>query len=132
MAWEVLKVLRRNKLFLKAEKCEFKVLETEYLRVIISEGSIWMDPVKIKGILNWPVPQKKQELQSLLGFTNFYRQFIKGYSKLSNHDPADGASTLAIGDSARECLPSAKETDGQGCSISNTNRARQIPRGSRL
>ncbi len=37
---EVLQVLRKNKLFLKAEKCEFEVLETEYLGVIISKGSI--------------------------------------------------------------------------------------------
>ncbi len=69
---EVLKTLRKHKLFLKAEKCEFEVLETEYLGVIISKGSIHMDPVKIKGILDWPVPTKK-ELQSFLGFTNFYR-----------------------------------------------------------
>ncbi len=36
---EVLKILRQNKLFLKAEKCEFETLETEYLGVIISEGA---------------------------------------------------------------------------------------------
>ncbi len=70
---EVLKVLRKNKLFLKAEKCKFKVLETEYLGIIISEGSTCMDPVKVKGITEWPVPTKKQQLQSFLGFTNFYQ-----------------------------------------------------------
>ncbi len=79
---EVLRILQKNKLFLKAEKCEFKTLETEYLGVIISEGSICMDPVKIAGIAKWPVPTKKQQLQSFLGFTNFYRHFIKGYSKV--------------------------------------------------
>ncbi len=79
---EVLKVLQKNKLFLKVEKCEFETLETEYLRVIISEGSIRMDPVKIARIAEWPVPAKKQQLQSFLGFTNFYQCFIKGYSKV--------------------------------------------------
>ncbi len=79
---EVLKTLRKHKLFLNAEKCEFEVLETEYLGVIISKGSIRMDPIKIKGILDWPVPTKKKELQSFLGFTNFYRRFIKNYSKI--------------------------------------------------
>ncbi len=69
---EVLKILRKHKLFLKAEKCEFEVLETEYLGVIISEGSIRMDLVKIRGILDWLVLTKKKELQSFLGFTNFY------------------------------------------------------------
>ncbi len=79
---EVLKVLQKNKLFLKAEKCKFETLETEYLGVIISEGSIHMDPVKIQGIAEWPVPMKKQQLQLFLGFTNFYRCFIRGYSKV--------------------------------------------------
>ncbi len=41
-----------------------------------------MDPVKIAGIVEWPVPAKKQQLQSFLGFTNFYWHFIKGYSKV--------------------------------------------------
>ncbi len=84
--WEivrhVLQCLRENKLFLKAEKCEFEVLETEYLGVIISENSIRMDPVKIAGIAEWLMPTKKRELQLFLGFTNFYRKFIKNYSKV--------------------------------------------------
>ncbi len=79
---KVLKVLWKNKLFLKAEKCEFDTLETKYLGVIISEGSIQMDPVKIQGIAEWPIPAKKQQLQLFLGFTNFYWQFIKEYSKV--------------------------------------------------
>ncbi len=78
----VLQRLRENKLFLKAEKCEFEVLETEYLGVIISENSVRMDPVKIAGIAEWPTPTKKRELQSFLGFTNFYRKFIKNYLKV--------------------------------------------------
>ncbi|SJL14246.1 uncharacterized protein ARMOST_17702 [Armillaria ostoyae] len=68
----VLELLRKHKLFLKAKKCEFEVLETEYLGVIISEGSICMDPIKLAGITEWPVPTKKKELQSFLGFANFY------------------------------------------------------------
>ncbi|SJL13289.1 uncharacterized protein ARMOST_16729 [Armillaria ostoyae] len=78
----VLQRLRENKLFLKAEKCEFEVLETEYLGVIISEGQVRMDPVKLAGIAEWPTPTKKKELQSFLRFTNFYRKFIKNYSKV--------------------------------------------------
>ncbi|SJL16483.1 uncharacterized protein ARMOST_20009 [Armillaria ostoyae] len=58
----VLQRLQENKLFLKAKKCEFEVLETEYLRVIISEGQVCMDPVKLAGIAEWPTPTKKKEL----------------------------------------------------------------------
>ncbi len=41
-----------------------------------------MDPVKITSIAEWPMPHQKKELQSFLGFTNFYQKFIKMYSKV--------------------------------------------------
>ncbi len=82
ITWEVLKVLRKHKLFFKAEKCKFEVLETKYLGIIISKGSIHMDPIEVKEIMEWPTPVKKKELQSFLGFTNFYCCFIKNYSKI--------------------------------------------------
>ena len=39
-----------------------------------------MDPVKVVGIADWPVPQNKKEVQSFLGFTNFYWWFIQDFS----------------------------------------------------
>lgn len=54
----------------------------EYLGVIISKNSICMDPIKIAGIAEWLMPRRKKELQSFLGFMNFYRKFIKMYSKV--------------------------------------------------
>ncbi|SJL06860.1 uncharacterized protein ARMOST_10202 [Armillaria ostoyae] len=50
--------------------------------MIISEGQVRMDPIKLAGIAEWPMPMKKKELQSFLGFTNFYCKFIKNYSKV--------------------------------------------------
>ena len=79
----VLQILRANKLFLKPEKCEFEKPETEYLGVIVGRGQVRMDPVKVKGISEWPVPKTQRELQSFLGFTNFYRRFIKGYGEIA-------------------------------------------------
>ena len=40
-----------------------------------------MDPVKIAGVQEWPAPTNKKEVQSFLGFTNFYHQFIKDFSE---------------------------------------------------
>jgi hypothetical protein len=42
-----------------------------------------MDPVKITRVAEWPTPGSKKEVQSFLGFTNFYRCFIKGFSDLA-------------------------------------------------
>jgi Reverse transcriptase (RNA-dependent DNA polymerase) len=77
----VMEILREHKLYLKPEKCQFDALETEYLRMIISEGNIKMDPVKTEGIANWPMPKDKHDVQSFLSFCNFYHHFILNYSK---------------------------------------------------
>ena len=73
---DVLHHLREHKLYLKPEKCEFDMLETEYLGVIIGRGNVRMDPVKMAGIKEWPTPDCKRDVQLFLGFCNFYRRFI--------------------------------------------------------
>ena len=69
---EVLQLLRENKLYLKHMKCEFEQLETEYLALVVGHNSVHMDQTKVVGILEWPVPQTRKELQGFLGFLNFY------------------------------------------------------------
>jgi hypothetical protein len=39
-----------------------------------------MDPVKVAGVREWPVPKSKKEVQSFVGFANFYRRFIASFS----------------------------------------------------
>jgi len=79
----VMELLRKNNLLLKPEKCEFEKTEVEYLGVIISQNSVKMDPVKVAGVTEWPIPSNRKEVQSFLGFTNFYRRFIQGFSHLA-------------------------------------------------
>jgi len=76
----VMELLRKNNLFLKPEKCKFEKTEVEYLGVIISQNSVKMDPVKVAGVTEWPIPSNRKEMQSFLGFTNFYHRFIQGFS----------------------------------------------------
>ena len=59
---EVLQILRDNKLSLKHTKCDFEMVETEYLGLIVSEGQIKMDPSKVKGVTDWPIPKNRKEL----------------------------------------------------------------------
>ena len=77
---EVLERLRQHKLYLRADKCEFEKTRIEYLGVIISHNRVEMDPVKVSGVAEWPVPESKRDVSSFLGFTNFYRRFIEGFS----------------------------------------------------
>ena len=50
---QVLDILRRHWLNLKAEKCSFKCSMVEYLVLVLSEGCVEMDPVKIAGVCDW-------------------------------------------------------------------------------
>ena len=80
---EVLEILWTNKLYIKPEKCEIKKEKIEYLGVVVSEGQIKMDPIKTEALTSWLTPRKLKELQSFLGFCNFYRRFINDYSKIA-------------------------------------------------
>lgn len=80
---EVLKRLRDNDLFAKAEKCFFERSSIDYLGMVISKGNVAMDPKKVSGVLEWPVPAKVKQVQAFLGFANFYRRFIKDFAKLA-------------------------------------------------
>ena len=79
----VLKRLRQHKLYLRHDKCEFAKTQIEYLGLIILHGQAEMDPVKIAGVAEWPTLDSKKEVQSFLGFTNFYCRFIEGFSHLA-------------------------------------------------
>jgi hypothetical protein len=68
----VLDHMREHKLYLRLEKYEFEKTKIEYLGVIISHYKVEMDPVKIAGVVDWPTPSNKKEVQSFVGFVNFY------------------------------------------------------------
>jgi hypothetical protein len=55
----------------------------DYLGMIISHNEVRMDPKKITGVLEWPVPTKVKHVQKFLGFANFYRRFIQGFARIA-------------------------------------------------
>ena len=69
----VMELLEKHKLYLHSDKCKFEKTTIKYHGVIIYHNSIVMDPVKIAGVAEWPAPMNKKEVQSFLGFTNFYQ-----------------------------------------------------------
>jgi len=80
---EVLKRLQDNDLYLKPEKCFFERDKVEFLGLIVKNGHVSMDPTKVNGITKWPMPTCVKEIQSFMGFANFYRRFIFGFSDIA-------------------------------------------------
>ena len=80
----ILKRLLENRLFVKAEKCEFHTDKVEFLGHIVRRGRIATDPRKTQAVREWPVPKTRKDLQRFLGFANFYRRFVRNYSTIAN------------------------------------------------
>ena len=76
---KVLDQLIKNNLFAKIKKCEFDIDTVEFLGFIINPDGIHMDESKVKVIQDWPVPRRVKDVQSFLGFANFYHQFIVNF-----------------------------------------------------
>ncbi|EAQ89506.1 hypothetical protein CHGG_06125 [Chaetomium globosum CBS 148.51] len=77
---EVIRRLGEAGLQIDIGKSEFYTQKTKYLGLIISTSGLSMDPEKVKAIVDWQDPTSVKELQQFLGFANFYRRFIQGYS----------------------------------------------------
>jgi len=80
---EVLKRLEENDLFVKPEKCKWKVREVEFLGVVIGPRGVEMQKKKVEEVLNWLAPRNIKEVQKFLGLANYYRRFIKDFAQIA-------------------------------------------------
>lgn len=78
---KVLLKLREAGLQADIDKCEFHVQETKFLGLMVSTNGLRMDPSKIEVVAGWETPTCLKEVQAFVGFCNFYRRFIKDFSK---------------------------------------------------
>jgi hypothetical protein len=69
---QVLDKLEYHDLYLKPEKCAFEQREIKYLGVIVGRGQLHMDPKKLKGVADYPVPKTPTDVRAFLGFTGYY------------------------------------------------------------
>ena len=85
---EVIKRLEENDLYVKPEKCKWKVREVEFLGVVIEPEGIKMEEGKVKGVMEWPMPKSVKDVQKFLGLANYYCRFIEGFATVARplHD----------------------------------------------
>jgi len=80
---EVLKRMEDHDLYLKPEKCVWKVKEVGFLGLIIGKDGIKMEEEKVKGVLDWPRPKCVKDIQKFLGLANYYRRFVKDFATIA-------------------------------------------------
>jgi len=85
---EVIKRLEENDLYVKPEKCKWKVREVGFLGVVIGPEGIKMEKEKVKGVMEWPTPKCVKDVQKFLGLANYYCRFIEGFASIARplHD----------------------------------------------
>jgi len=80
---EVLKRLEKNDLYVKPEKCVWKVRKIGFLGVVIGPNRIEMEKEKMDGVLSWLEPKNIKDIRKFLGLANYYRRFIKDFAGIA-------------------------------------------------
>ena len=78
-----LKIIEKYNLCFKQSKCDFNMEEIPILEVVVGRGQVQIEADKVKAVKEWKMPTKIKEVESFLGFANFYRQFIKNFSHMA-------------------------------------------------
>jgi len=81
----VKKVIRRmaeNDLFVKSEKCVWKIREVGFLEVVIGLDGVKIEKEKVQEVVDWLVPRSMKNVQKFLGLVNYYRQFVKDFTRI--------------------------------------------------
>jgi len=80
---EILRRLEEHDLYVKPEKCKWKVQEVGFLGVVIGPDGIKMEKEKVRGILEWPTPKCIKDVQKFLGLANYYRRSVKDFTEIA-------------------------------------------------
>jgi len=80
---EILRRLEENDLYIKPEKCIWKVRKIGFLGVVIGPNGIEMEEEKVDRVLSWPEPKNMKDVRKFLGLANYYRRFIKDFAQVA-------------------------------------------------
>ena len=80
---EILRRLEEHNLYVKLEKCKWKVQEVGFLGIVIGPNGIKIEKVKVKGVLEWPTPKCVKDVQKFLELANYYRRFVKDFVEIA-------------------------------------------------
>ena len=75
---EVFECLSEAGFKMRVAKCDFLKSEIKYLGRVVSAEGVKPDPKAVAKLRDWEIPRNKTEMQSFLGFANYYREFFPG------------------------------------------------------
>ena len=80
---QFLKIAEKHNLCFKQSKYDFNIEKIPILGVIVGKKQVKMEQEKIKTVKEWKTPTKVKDMESFLGFANFYRRFIQNFSHMA-------------------------------------------------
>lgn len=80
----VLSRLKDHQLYVSPKKCEFMKTEISFLGLIVGQKGLRVDPKKVEVLREWPQPKTLTDVRSFMGLLQFFRRFIKDFSKLAS------------------------------------------------
>ncbi len=125
-------ILRQEKLYVKASKCEYGRGELGFLGHRVSAAGVAVDPRKLAAVRDWPTPTSNVGLRRFIGLCNYYRRFVDGYADIASqltrlcgpHAPWSwGPAEQASFDRLKACLTTApvlRNSDSSRLSIPTT------------
>ena len=75
--------LQGHAFYCKLKKCSFLQQSTTFLGFDLTGNGIAINEDKLKAVSAWPVPKDIKQVQSFIGFVQFFRKFIKGFPQLA-------------------------------------------------
>jgi len=72
---KILKKMAENDLFIKLEKCVWKVRRVKFLEVVMKPGGMKIEKEKVQKVVDWPVPREVKNVQEFLRLINYYKWF---------------------------------------------------------
>ena len=53
------------------------------MKVVIGPDEVKIEKKKVQGIVDWPVPRSVKDVENFLGLVNYYRQFVKNFTRVA-------------------------------------------------